>query len=136
MEIERVGGIRRVLCHSEKSAVYMADGYARAGRRPVIVMSQSVGAANLAAGLQDAFLAHSPVIAITGRQRATHRNRNAYHEIHHWPLFNPVTKSNVCVDTLEDFPVQLRQAFREATTGAPGPAHLLIVLSSPITLQI
>ncbi len=124
MEIERVGGIKRVLAHSEKSAAYMADGYARASRRPGIVMCQSVGAANLAAGLQDAWLAHSPVIAITGRQRTSVRYRNAYQEIDHWPMFEPVTKYNVYVDTLEQFPFELRQAFREATTGAPGPVHL------------
>lgn len=47
-------GIKRVLCHPEKAAAYMADGYARASRRPGIAMCQSVGAANLAAGLQDA----------------------------------------------------------------------------------
>ena len=119
MEIERVGGIKRVLAHSEKSAAYMADGYARASRRPGIVMCQSVGAANLAAGLQDPWLAHSPVIAITGRQLTSVRYRNAYQEIDHWPMFEPVTKYNVYVDTLEQFPFELRQAFREATTGAP-----------------
>ena len=56
-------GIRRILTHSEKTAAYMADGYARAGRKPGICMGQSVGAANLASGLQDPFLGLSPVIA-------------------------------------------------------------------------
>lgn len=44
-------GVRRVLAHSEKAAAYMADGYARASGRVGVVMAQSVGAANLAAGL-------------------------------------------------------------------------------------
>ncbi len=123
MEMERAG-MRRVLCHSEKAAAYMADGYARASRRPAVAMSQSVGAANLAAGLQDAWLAGSPVIAITGAQRATERHRHAYQEIHHWPLFQPVTKYNSRVDTIEQLPFELRQAFRSATTGAPGPVHI------------
>ena len=122
-ELEQVG-IRRVLCHSEKAAAYMADGYARAARRPGIAMCQSVGAANLAAGLQDACLAMSPVIAITGRQSPGRRYRNAYQEIDHGPLYAPVTKYNVCVDTLDQWPLQLRQAFREATGGVPGPVHL------------
>jgi acetolactate synthase-1/2/3 large subunit len=123
MEMERVG-MRRVLCHSEKAAAYMADGYARAARRPGVAMSQSVGAANLAAGLQDAWLAGSPVIAITGGQRATERHRHAYQEIHHLPLFERVTKYNSRVDTIEQLPFELRQAFRSATTGAPAPVHL------------
>ena len=46
-------GIKRVLTHGEKAAAYMADGYARARRGPGICMAQSVGAANLAAGLQE-----------------------------------------------------------------------------------
>jgi thiamine pyrophosphate-dependent acetolactate synthase large subunit-like protein len=61
-------GVTRVLAHAEKSAAYMADGYARIAGRPGICFAQSVGAANLAAGLQDAYLGHSPVIALTGRR--------------------------------------------------------------------
>ena len=123
MEMERLG-IRRVLCHTEKAAAYMADGYARASRRPGVAMSQSVGAANLAAGLQDAYLGLSPVIAITGRQTLLNRYRNAYQEIEHWQLYQPVTKYNVYVDVIEQLPQALRQAFREATSGAPRPVHL------------
>jgi acetolactate synthase-1/2/3 large subunit len=61
-------GIRRVITHSEKAAAYMADGYARVSHRPGVCMAQSVGAANLAAGLQDAYLGRSPVIALTGKK--------------------------------------------------------------------
>ena len=59
-------GIRRVLTHGEKAAAYMADGYARASGKPGVCMAQHVGASNLAAGLRDAYLACSPVIALTG----------------------------------------------------------------------
>src|SRR5665213_1259218 len=58
--------IARVHCHGEKSAAYMADGYARASGKPGICMAQVIGALNLAAGLRDAHLAHSPVLAFTG----------------------------------------------------------------------
>ena len=68
VELEDLG-IQRIVTHSEKAAAYMADGYARMSGKPGICMAQSVGAANLAAGLQDPYLAHSPVIAITGRNR-------------------------------------------------------------------
>ena len=117
-------GIKRVLAHTEKAAVYMADGYARVSRRPGLCMAQSVGAANLASGLQDACLGLSPVVAITGRRPALALHRNAYQEIDHLPLFAPVTKFNAAVETVEQLPFLLRQAFREATSGAPGPAHL------------
>ena len=123
IEMEQLG-IRRIVTHSEKAAAYMADGYARMGQKPGVCMAQSVGAANLAAGLQDAFLAHSPVIAITGSKPALFQHRNAYQEIVHNPLYDDLTKYNVKVDTLEQLPLILPQAFREATTAAPGPVHI------------
>jgi acetolactate synthase-1/2/3 large subunit len=117
-------GIERILAHSEKAAAYMADGYARVSRRPGICMAQSVGAANLASGLQDPYLGLSPVIAITGYKPGIAQHRNAYQEILHNIMFDPVTKFNVRVETLEQLPSFLRQAFREATSGKPRPVHL------------
>lgn len=123
VEMEKLG-IRRIRCHSEKAAAYMADGYARVARGPGVAMAQSVGAANLAAGLQDAWLACSPVIAVTGRWMPHYLYRQAYQEIDHRPLYDPVTKFNAYVDDAGQIPFLLRQAFREATTGAPRPVHL------------
>jgi len=120
-------GIRRVLTHSEKAAAYMADGYARVSRKPGICMAQSVGAANLAAGLQDPYLARSPVIALTGKKPHLFQYRNAYQEVNHAPLFDPVTKYNVDVVNIEQLPYLLRQAFREATSGVPRPVHMDLI---------
>ena len=116
--------IRRVTTHGEKAAAYMADGYARASHRPGICMSQTIGAANLAAGLRDAYMACSPVIAITGGQQPETKYRHVYQEIDDFPLFNTLTKFNAQVDKVTRLPDLLRQAFRAATSGAPGPVHL------------
>jgi acetolactate synthase I/II/III large subunit len=123
MEMESLG-VRRILTHSEKAAAYMADGYARAARRPGVCMAQSVGAANLASGLQEPFLGRAPVVALTGLAALKAQQRNAYQEVQHAPLFAAVTKSSVPVTTLDQLPHLLRQAFRDATTGVTGPAHL------------
>jgi acetolactate synthase-1/2/3 large subunit len=123
VELEELG-IRRVLTHSEKAAAYMADGYARVSLKAGVCMAQSVGAANLAAGLQDAYLGLSPVVALTCKKPALMQYRNAYQEVGHSLLFAPVTKYNVEVVTAAQLPYLLRQAFREATSGAPGPVHL------------
>ena len=120
-------GIRRVVTHGEKAAAYMADGYARASGRPGVCMAQSVGAANLAAGLQDAWLACAPVVALTGKKPPMFLHRNAYQEIDHWPMFQPVTKYQADVVEPRQLPHLLRQAFREAVTGKPGPVHLDLV---------
>ena len=123
MEMETLG-LRRILTHSEKAAAYMADGYARAARRPGVCMAQSVGTANLASGLQEPFLGRTPVVALTGRAALAAQERHAYQEIQHAPLFAAVAKSSASVTAPDQLPRLLRQAFRDATTGAPGPAHL------------
>ncbi len=123
LEMEKLG-IKRILTHGEKAAAYMADGYARASHKPGICAAQNVGAANLAAGLQDPFLAGSPVLAITGRKPRISQHRNSYQEVDHLRPFSAVTKYSVPVDTAEQLPFLLRQALREATSGAPGPVHL------------
>jgi len=117
-------GIKRVMTHGEKAAAYMADGYARAGRRPGIAMAQMVGAANLAAGLKDAFLYGSPVIALTGGPDPQHRHRGVYQEADDRALFAPLTKWQARVDRVDRLPDLLRQAFRVAVSGIPGPVHL------------
>jgi acetolactate synthase-1/2/3 large subunit len=117
-------GIRRVVTHGEKAAAYMADGYARASRRPGMCLAQTIGSANLAAGLRDAYMACSPVIALTGGVTAASRYKHTYQEIEDFPMWEQVTKANFHVDALERFPDLLRQAFRAATSAAPGPVHL------------
>src|SRR5712671_7814819 len=116
--------IKRLHVHGEKSAAYMADGYARASGRPGICMAQVIGALNLAAGLRDAHLAHSPVIAFTGGRDAKTKFRKVYQEVDDVPAFEPVTKFNATVDDVSRFPDMVRQAFRVAVSGTPGPVHL------------
>ena len=123
VEMEDVG-IKRIISHGEKSAAYMADAYARVTGKPGLCFAQSVGAVNLAAGLQDAYLGVSPVIAITGHRPPMHRHRNSYQEVEHSKPFASVTKYSAEVETVDQLPHLLRQAFREVTTGQTLPAHL------------
>src|SRR5437868_11404620 len=123
-EMERRTSIARIHTHGEKSAAYMADGYARASAKPGICVAQVVGALNLAAGRRDAWLAHSPVIAFTGGRDPKSKFRAVYQEVDDVPAFEPVTKFNATVDAVERFPDMVRQAFRVAVSGAPGPVHL------------
>ncbi len=118
--------IKRVMTHGEKAAAYMADGYARASKRPGVCGAQAVGAANLAAGLRDAYMAHSPVIAFTGGRWGHQKHKINYQEMDDFPIFKQVTKANFEVDSVGRLPDLMRQAFREATSGTPGPVNLLI----------
>lgn len=123
-EMEVHTGISRILTHGEKAAVYMADGYARASGRPGVCMAQTVGAANLAAGLRDPFLGCSPVVALTGGPYNWSRGRNYYQEIEDFPLFKPVTKFSAQVTDAGRLPDLLASAFSVAVAGQPGPTHL------------
>ena len=124
VEIEMRTKIKRLHVHSEKSAVYMADGFARAAGRPAICMAQVIGALNIAAGLREPFLANSPVVAFTGGRSPKTKFRHVYQEIDDVPAFEPVTKFNATIDDVERFPDMLEQAYRNAVSGCPGPVHL------------
>jgi acetolactate synthase I/II/III large subunit len=116
--------VKRVLAHHEAAAAYMADGYARAARRPGVCIAQSVGNGNQAAGLRDAFQAGSPVISFSGGPHPNTRYRYLYQDVEDSQMFGPVTKFNARVENPARLPDLLRQAFRAATTGTPGPVHL------------
>src|SRR5690606_23506825 len=102
--------IRRIHCHGEKSAAYMADGYARASGQPGICLAQVIGALNPAPRLRDAWLAKSPVIAMTGGRDAKTKFRKVYQEVDDVPAFEPVTKFNATVDDVSRIPDMIRQA--------------------------
>src|SRR5437870_9780169 len=72
----------------------------------------------------DAYIACSPVIAITGGPDSESRYRYLYQEVEDFSMFDPVTKFNARIDKLSRLPDLLREAFRVATAGAPGPVHL------------
>src|SRR4026209_2937667 len=125
-EMERRTKIARIHCHGEKSAAYMADGYARASGKPGVCMAQVIGALNPPAALPDAYLAHSPVIAITAGRDPKTKFRKVYQEIDDVPAFEPVTKMNVTIDDVARIPDMVRQAVRTAATRAPRPEHILV----------
>lgn len=121
-----IAGITRIMAHSEKAAAYMADGYSRVNWKPSVCMAQNIGASNLASGLRDAKMAGTPIIAISGGPTSKTRYRNSYQEIEDFQQFDSVTKFNARIDEVGRIPDLIRQAFREATSGGPGPVHLQI----------
>ena len=118
--------IARIMVHGEKAAAYMADGYARASGKPGVCMAQMIGASNLAAGLRDAHMAGAPILAVTGGPTPQSRYKHAYQEVDDVTQFDAVTKFNAVVDQVSRLPDLVRQGFRVATSGAPGPVHLRI----------
>lgn len=134
-ELEELG-VQAVMAHSENGAGYMADGYARISGKPGIVMAQSIGAANLTGGVEDAYLAGSPVIALTGKKIPLHQYRNSYQESDHRLFYEAITKFNAEVSIADQLPYLMRQCFRSVTTGKPGPAHLDIPNRMGRTMEV
>jgi len=118
-------GIKMVLTRSEFSAVYMADGYARASGRPGITYGQAgPGAANVAAALADPFWAQSPVVAVTGATASGSMCKWEYQSIDQMPMFSTVTKWSSFAASPEQAPQLVSIALNQAMAGSHGPVHI------------
>jgi acetolactate synthase I/II/III large subunit len=118
-------GIQQVLARSEASAVYMADAYARLRGRPTFVYgAYGPGAANVAGAIAEPFWSGSPVVALTSTMRRTERFRREYQELDQPPLFASVTKWGAEASLPAHTPRLVREAARQAVSGAPGPVYL------------
>jgi acetolactate synthase-1/2/3 large subunit len=118
-------GITHILTRDERSAAYMADGYARVtGRVGVCEGPSGGGATYLLPGLAEANESSVPVLGINSDIATTSRGRFALTELDLAALFRPVTKWNAVIDSPADIPATLREAFRQMTTGRPGAVHL------------
>jgi acetolactate synthase-1/2/3 large subunit len=129
--LDRAPALSHVLVRDERTAAYAADGYARmTGRVGVCDATVGPGAAKLPSGLAEALGASVPVIALVSdlpTRMAPHRYRSAASQaLDQAALLAPVTKWLASVPDAASMPGLVRQAFREATSGRPGPVVLLL----------
>ena len=118
-------GITHVLTRDERSAAYMADGYARVTGRPGVCEGPSGGGATyLLPGLVEANESSVPVLGITSDVPVLSRGRYPLTELDQEALYRPLTKWNTVCDRAEQVPQAFRSAFRMMTTGRPGSAHI------------
>ena len=137
--LDREPGLRHVLVRDERSAAYAADAYARVtGLAGVCDATVGPGAAKLPSGLGEALGASVPVVALVSElpaRLAPHRYRSAASQaLDQAALLAAVTKWQATVPDAATLPALVRQAFREATTGRPGPVALFLpqdVLDGP-----
>ena len=113
-------GLRLHLARSEASAVYMADGYARATGRSAAVYGQwGPGAANAAAAFADAWWARTPLIALTSAVPTTSAGRQEYQEVDQRQFFAPVTKWSATLNRPDRVGELVTTAIRQARSGCP-----------------
>src|SRR6201986_2974817 len=114
--------IRHILTRHEQGAVHMADGYSRAsGRVGVAIATSGPGATNMVTGIATAMLDSIPLVCITGQVGSKVLGTDAFQEVDITGVTLPVTKHNYVVTRAEDVAPVLRDAFRVAQSGRPGP---------------
>ncbi len=124
--------IKHVLVRHEQGALHAAEGYARSSGRPgVALVTSGPGATNAVTGLTDALMDSIPLVCISG-QVATHLIGNdAFQEADTVGITRPCTKHNWLVQSVEELPRILHEAFYVATHGRPGP----VVIDIPKDIQ-
>lgn len=140
-------GIRLVVPKHEAAAAHLCDAYARvSGETPVVMACAGPGAANLISGLLCTQAEGSPLVAITTTRRSdigdSYSQQGAMQVGDQHGTFKAAVKWSGKVDHWQRIPDMVRHAFRVATTGCPGVAHLLIPqdvldgLGDPDTIEL
>lgn len=125
--------LKHVLTAHEQGASHAADGYARATGKPgVVIATSGPGATNLVTGIATAFLDSVPMIAITGNVMNNQIGTDSFQEIDITGITLPITKHNYFVGRIEDLAETIREAFRLAMSGRPGP----VLVDVPKDIQI
>ncbi|MCU6410397.1 acetolactate synthase 2 catalytic subunit [Enterobacter quasiroggenkampii] len=127
------GGVEHLLCRHEQGAVMAAIGYARAtGKTGVCMATSGPGATNLITGLADALLDSVPVVAITGQVASPFIGTDAFQEVDVLGLSLACTKHSFLVQSLEELPRVMAEAFEVASSGRPGP----VLVDIPKDIQV
>lgn len=125
--------LHHVLAAHEQGAAHAADGYARAtGKAGVVIATSGPGATNLVTGIATAYLDSVPMVALTGNVMSSQIGSDSFQEIDITGITLPITKHNYFVSRVEDLADTIREAFRLALSGRPGP----VLVDIPKDIQI
>ena len=114
--------LKHVLTAHEQGASHAADGYARAtGKVGVCIATSGPGATNLVTGIATAYIDSIPLVAITGNVPNSIIGTDGFQEIDITGVTLPITKHNYFVGSIEDLAPTIREAFKIAASGRPGP---------------
>lgn len=114
--------LKHILTAHEQGAAHAADGYARATGKPgVVIATSGPGATNLVTGIATAHLDSVPLVAITGNVMTSQISTDSFQEVDITGVTLPITKHNYFVERVEDLAETIREAFRLAVSGRPGP---------------
>ena len=118
-------GIRAIDTRHEQAAALAAHAWTRVTRRPGVCMGCSgPGTTNLLTGVANAFTDAAPLVAIGGSSPRVFLGMEAFQEIDQVAVMRPVTKWAERIYDAKRIPDMVATAFRQATTGRPGPVYL------------
>ena len=125
--------IRHIITAHEQGAAHAADGFARAtGKTGVVIATSGPGATNLVTGIATAYLDSVPMVAITGNVPCNLLGRDSFQEVDICGVTLPITKHNYIVKDVTELADTIREAFRIAKSGRPGP----VLVDVPKDVQI
>ena len=125
--------LKHVLTAHEQGAAHAADGYARStGKVGVVIATSGPGATNLVTGIATAYIDSVPLVAITGNVPNSVIGTDGFQEIDITGITLPITKHNYFVGNIEDLADTIREAFRKASSGRPGP----VLIDVPKDVQV
>src|SRR5919107_1789139 len=114
--------VRHILARHEQCAGHAATGYAQAtGKVGVCIATSGPGATNLVTPIADAYMDSVPIVAITGQVPRPAIGTDAFQEADIQGITLPITKHNFLVQTADEIPRIMAEAFHLASTGRPGP---------------
>ena len=121
-----------ILGRHEQGCVHMADGYARSTGKPgVCLVTSGPGATNTITGLATANIDGVPLIVITGQVPMSLIGTDAFQEADTTGVARGVSKHCFLVQSADEIPETVAEAFYIATHGKPGP----VVIDIPKNCQ-
>ena len=117
----------------EEAAVHAADAYFRAsGKLAAAICTSGPGATNFVTGLYTANIDSIPLIALTGQNVTSLLGKDAFQCVDIAEIARPISKATWCITKAEDAPRIMREAFKIAKEGKPGP----VVIDLPLDIQM
>ena len=119
--------IRIIDTRHEQAAGHMADGWARVtGKIGVAMVTAGPGVTDIVTAVANAYVDSVPMLVIGGRHAVAEEEKLPLQELHGLPLMESITKWSRVVRDPKRIPEYVATAFRQATTGRPGPVFLEI----------
>ncbi|HEX9481579.1 MAG TPA: biosynthetic-type acetolactate synthase large subunit [Solirubrobacteraceae bacterium] len=116
------GGIRHILVRHEAGGGHAAEGYAKAtGKVGVAFATSGPGATNLITPITDAMMDSVPCVFITGQVRTELLGTDGFQEADTIGITMPIVKHSIMIQSPQELPRAIHEAFYIARSGRPGP---------------